>query len=352
MVEQASLIQSMAVEVIQIMAEAHQDWDQIICDAACVRSSRFGVARVVGGERYPYRQSLMNRPERKRFDRIDKWFDRLREVMYRPGSGTWFGFTLTITRPQSVDVAFVYDECLPDVLDSASPQAFVWDFERFPRDEAHTPDWLKAQLAEGHRLLNGGLEQDLKDGRWKQYSSIGQAGAIHPDDATKWPGGPEAYAFIQPPEVPYGIVMSDGLSDPNPEAGLPDGYSWEMYLASSGLAQVATGWLVDVLRGVCNQIVHEERYGARFDVPCPTAPAAWATDGVVGVGVDVNVPVVPENFSQKQGGLIQLIGVALLRPAEAVLVDPSKRPDSSPFLDRLRALPPEQLTSLTRPSLV
>ena len=354
MVEQASLIQSIAAEVIQIMAEANQDWDQLVCRAgAVVNASAFGVTRVVGGEEYPYRQSLLNRSERPHFHRIGAWYDRLREVMYRPGTGTWFGFTLTIRRPQSVDVAFDYDGLPALIQPVPSPQAFVWDFEKFPRDEAHTPGWLKAQLAEGNRLLNGGREQDLKRDRWKLYESIGQAGAIRPDDAIGWQAGPEAYALIQPSDVPYGIVISDGLSDPDPYGDAPDGHECERYLASGGLAGgVATGWLVDVLRGVCDQTVNHDEYGARFDVVCPTAPADWATNGVVTVVSGVGVPVVPESFMQPQGGLIRLLGLTLLRPAEVPLVPMHMAPYRCPFIEKLQALPPEQLTSLTRPSLV
>jgi hypothetical protein len=111
------------------------------------------------------------------------------------------------------------------------------------------------------------------------------------------------------------------------------------------------GWLVDVLRGVCYQIAVEGCYGARFDVPCPSAPPEWAAGGVASVGVDVGVPVVPGGFEQPNGR-IELIGLALLRPDEVGLVDPGGRCDMSEFLARLRRLLPGQVTSLSRPSLV
>jgi hypothetical protein len=274
--------------------------------------------------------------------------------MYQPGAGTWFSFTLTITRPQAVDVDFLYDTYPEDEMYPPSPQAFAQDFEAFPRDEAHTPDWLKAQLREGNRLLHGGYEQDVKDARHRFYDSLGQTGVIRPPDAAAWRQGPEQYFMIMPPDVSYGVVVSDGLSDPPSlgQRGQNEGYGREMYLASEGFAGgQAPAWLVDVLRGVCRQIVEDGQYGARFDVACPDAPAEWSTDGVVSVGVDVNVPTVPQQV-ELPNGYIQMIGVALLRPAETPSVRPDVRPDSAPFLDKLRALPPEQIASLSRPSLV
>ncbi|MCL2490455.1 MAG: hypothetical protein FWF36_07020 [Propionibacteriaceae bacterium] len=344
MQSQQELISSIAAWIYQV---ADPDWDTLTFQASAAGNSMFfHYLRTVGGQ-----TAFSQAHFRARHKDLSDWCRTLRAAMYTPGLGTWFGFTLTITRPQAVDVKFVYDEFPADDFHSVSPQMFVRDFERFPRDEAHTPGWLKAQLAEGRRLLGGGLEQDIKDGRQNLYDKLGSIGQIHPADAKTWQAGPESYAMIVPSGAPYGVVISDGLSDPDPVPGQPEGRGREMYLASQGFTGgTPTGWLIDVLRGVCNQIALEQRYAARFDVPCPTAPPDWSTSGVVSVGLDVNVPAIPEDFIQPNGH-IQLIGVTLLRPDEAALVDPAKRSDMSPFLAKLRALPPEQATSLTRPSL-
>lgn len=347
---QGTLIQTIAIEMLTIIGR--EDWDSLVGQATCLASeSSFGLVRVIGNSEEPHRQSLLNRDERVHFNQISDSYKQLRQIMFTPGAGTWFSFTLTITRPQSVDVKFVYDEYPADEMQWVSPQMFVRDFDKFPRDAAHTPAWLKAKLAEGGRLLNGGLEEDIKDGRWKLFDSLGASGQIRPTDAVSWQGGPESYAIVAPPNQLYGVVFSDGLSDPDPVPGQPEGRGREMYLASQGfVGGAATGWLVDVLRGVCNQIGVDMRYGARFDVSCPSAPPDWATNGVVSVGVDVDVPIVPDAIEQPNG-LIQLIGVVLLRPSEVPLIDPAARSDRSEFLARLRALPPEQITSLTRTSL-
>ena len=85
---------------------------------------------------------------------------RMREVMYRPGVGTWFTFTLSITPEGAVDAQFNYDD-EPEWSRPTEPVFYVQDMERFPRDEAHTPAWLVKQLELG-RIQDS--EYDAKDG--------------------------------------------------------------------------------------------------------------------------------------------------------------------------------------------
>jgi hypothetical protein len=72
----------------------------------------------------------------------------LREVMYRPGTGTWFTFTLTISETGAVDAQFNYDDELEWDIPQ-EPVLFVEDLERFPRDAAHIPAWLDQKLQLG-----------------------------------------------------------------------------------------------------------------------------------------------------------------------------------------------------------
>jgi len=46
----------------------------------------------------------------------------------------------------AVDASFNYDDPPPTSFDFA-PDAYAADLVKFPRDPAHTPDWLSAQLA-------------------------------------------------------------------------------------------------------------------------------------------------------------------------------------------------------------
>jgi hypothetical protein len=69
----------------------------------------------------------------------------LRAAMYRENSGTWFSMKMTVTAERSMDVSYNYDE-LPWSNFDYSPDAYTADLEQFPRDDAHIPAWLRAQL--------------------------------------------------------------------------------------------------------------------------------------------------------------------------------------------------------------
>jgi hypothetical protein len=86
---------------------------------------------------------------------VAKLAAQLRDVMYRPGRGTWYSFTLDIQPPGSAASRFTYDdEPAWDV--PADPVAYVTDQHTHPRDAAHQPAWLRGKLVDGwaqiHRL--------------------------------------------------------------------------------------------------------------------------------------------------------------------------------------------------------
>lgn len=74
--------------------------------------------------------------------------DELREVMYRPGKGTWFSAVFTITAAGAVDAQFNFDD-EPEWSRPTEPVFYVQDLERFPRDESAIPEWLAKQLVLG-----------------------------------------------------------------------------------------------------------------------------------------------------------------------------------------------------------
>lgn len=74
--------------------------------------------------------------------------EALRALMYRPEVGTWFSFEMTVTTSGSVTTRFNFDD-EPEWDVPVDPVAYLVDQEKFPRDEAHQPDWLRARLAEG-----------------------------------------------------------------------------------------------------------------------------------------------------------------------------------------------------------
>lgn len=76
--------------------------------------------------------------------------EELREVMYRPGAGTWFSSQWTVTNEGgqwSTDVEFNYND-EPEWSRPVDPGLYGLDLEDFPRRDDLVPGWLKAKLAE------------------------------------------------------------------------------------------------------------------------------------------------------------------------------------------------------------
>ncbi|WP_040922784.1 hypothetical protein [Saccharomonospora xinjiangensis] len=72
---------------------------------------------------------------------------RIRELVYREGEGTWFSARWILDPPGRMNVNYNLEW---DPLWEPDVPASSWraDLERFPRDEEHMPEWLRAKLAE------------------------------------------------------------------------------------------------------------------------------------------------------------------------------------------------------------
>ena len=97
--------------------------------------------------------------------------DELREVMYRPGKGTWFSAVFTITAAGAVDAQFNFDD-EPEWSRPTEPVFYVQDLERFPRDESAIPEWLAKQLVLG-RIQDA--EFDKIEGPRKKLTPVSTA---------------------------------------------------------------------------------------------------------------------------------------------------------------------------------
>lgn len=76
--------------------------------------------------------------------------EELREVMYRPGAGTWFSSRWTVANDNgqwSTEVEFNYDE-EPAWSRPVDPGLYGLDLEDFPRRDDLIPGWLAARLTE------------------------------------------------------------------------------------------------------------------------------------------------------------------------------------------------------------
>ncbi|WP_134715650.1 hypothetical protein [Saccharomonospora xinjiangensis] len=73
---------------------------------------------------------------------------RFREAFYEEGKGTWFSARWLLEPPGRLNLIHNVEW---DPLWEPDVPASSWraDLERFPRDEEHMPEWLRAKLAEG-----------------------------------------------------------------------------------------------------------------------------------------------------------------------------------------------------------
>lgn len=68
----------------------------------------------------------------------------LKNGMYRPGAGTWFTMTFTLSADGTYTTGFDYDG-EPEVADFR-PEHYAKEVAHFPRDPEHMPGWLKTAL--------------------------------------------------------------------------------------------------------------------------------------------------------------------------------------------------------------
>ncbi|SDL09124.1 hypothetical protein SAMN05428985_109101 [Nocardioides sp. YR527] len=76
--------------------------------------------------------------------------EELRDVMYRPGAGTWFSSRWTVTNNDgqwATEVEFNHD-AEPEWSRPVDPGLYGLDLEEFPRRDDLIPDWLTAKLEE------------------------------------------------------------------------------------------------------------------------------------------------------------------------------------------------------------
>ena len=70
----------------------------------------------------------------------------LRGVMYSEGTGTWFSMTLSISDKGSASAGFNFTDA-PPLDQELSPSVYADELKKYPRDDAHVPEWLRAQAA-------------------------------------------------------------------------------------------------------------------------------------------------------------------------------------------------------------
>ncbi|KAA2264613.1 hypothetical protein F0L68_05800 [Solihabitans fulvus] len=74
----------------------------------------------------------------------------LRQLMYEPGRGTWFSARCTIDPPGKFNISYNTDHD-PNWNPPLLAEPWVRDLQAYPRDDEHTPDWLRAKLTDARR---------------------------------------------------------------------------------------------------------------------------------------------------------------------------------------------------------
>jgi hypothetical protein len=90
--------------------------------------------------------------------RVAAALPELRQACYQPGRGTWFSLLLCLNSPESYGVAYNFHH---EPAWNPPPPADVYmrDFEAFPRDAFHLPQWLRDRLEEAQpgQWATGGI---------------------------------------------------------------------------------------------------------------------------------------------------------------------------------------------------
>lgn len=71
--------------------------------------------------------------------------ENLRQVMYKPGKGTWYKAVFNIARPGQVTTNYDYNT-EPDWTVRPGDATYRADLEKFPREPELVPDWMRSKL--------------------------------------------------------------------------------------------------------------------------------------------------------------------------------------------------------------
>ncbi|NKZ02127.1 hypothetical protein [Nocardiopsis alborubida] len=85
--------------------------------------------------------------ERKRHPRsVDEKADTLKREMYQRGRGTWLAMWVSVTGPGEFEAGFHYDRDLGVHPIPPSPESYVFELRKFPRDDDAVSDWLGERI--------------------------------------------------------------------------------------------------------------------------------------------------------------------------------------------------------------
>jgi hypothetical protein len=140
---QQQAMQSVAQALIQVLADASPEFTA--ARYSCRYVGGLSQATLVGVRAD---ESEGWKGIRTRSAELEHATDRLRQTMYRPGLGTWFGAIITVDREGHASIDFNYD-VEPDFGREVPAHLYVSEQRRFPRDAENIPEWLARKHDEG-----------------------------------------------------------------------------------------------------------------------------------------------------------------------------------------------------------
>ncbi|XKK39055.1 hypothetical protein HFP72_32350 [Nocardiopsis sp. ARC36] len=72
----------------------------------------------------------------------------LKGEMYEEGKGTWLAMSILVTRPEKFKAEFHYDRELGVHPIPPSPDSYVFELSKFPRDDDALSDWLREKIGQ------------------------------------------------------------------------------------------------------------------------------------------------------------------------------------------------------------
>ncbi|MBP2264797.1 exonuclease III [Pseudarthrobacter sp. PvP004] len=137
--EQAREYERIIAEGIWAIRPTDRAWDALVYVHNQIGSRGSSITKIYDHGELVQRASFA--------DEILFTVDDLREVMYRPGKGTWFSMTLKVTpKGDGWEADYNYTEKPVWELGEPVNDTYAQELYLFPRDEEHIPDWFKEEM--------------------------------------------------------------------------------------------------------------------------------------------------------------------------------------------------------------
>jgi hypothetical protein len=138
----------------------------------------------------------------------------LRSAMYRPGVGTWFSAEFRVSAEGALTTSFAADT-EPAWGSGVTPAAIIADLAEFPRDEEHTPSWLRDRLAgipapKPHDPADDDPRPVLPTGQWRELARAVTARFVDGLDLEGAAVPPGVAPFVR---LPKGFSLSRSSTD-------------------------------------------------------------------------------------------------------------------------------------------